>query len=58
MTIVDSPDGASKADIVSATGLSAGDWNRAIKTLLERGEVTKTGQKRSTRYHASGKGDA
>lgn len=45
-------DGASKADVLAATGLSDGDWNKAISTLLERGDVTRTGQKRGTRYHA------
>ncbi len=45
-------DGASKADVLSATGLSDADWNKAIAALLERGDVTCTGQKRGTRYHS------
>lgn len=45
-------DGASKADVLAATSLSDGDWNRAIAALLDRGDVTRTGQKRGTRYHA------
>lgn len=45
-------DGTSKADVLAATGLSDGDWNKAISTLLDRGDVTRTGQKRGTRYHA------
>lgn len=45
-------DGASKADVLTITGLSEGDWNTAIAALLERGDVTRTGQKRDTRYHA------
>lgn len=44
-------DGASKADVLSTTGLSDGDWNKAIAALLDRGDVTRTGQKRGTRYH-------
>lgn len=45
-------DGASKADVLAATGLSDGDWNKAIAALLDRGDVTRTGQKRGTRYHS------
>lgn len=44
--------GASKADVLTATGLSESEWNKAITALLDRGEVTRTGQKRGTRYHA------
>lgn len=44
-------DGASKADVLAATGLSDGDWNKAIAALLDRGDVTRTGQKGGTRYH-------
>jgi hypothetical protein len=47
-------EGASKADVQATTGLSDADWNRAIAALLERGDVTRTGQKRGTRYHAKG----
>lgn len=45
--------GASKADVLAATGLSDGDWNKAIAALLDRGDVTRTGEKRGTRYRAS-----
>lgn len=45
-------EGASKSDVLAATGLSDGEWNRAIQALLERGDVTRTGAKRGTRYHA------
>lgn len=44
------PEGASKADVLSATDLSDGEWNKAIATLLERGEVERSGQGRGTRY--------
>lgn len=44
-------DGASKADVLAATGLTDGEWNKAIAALLDRGDVTRTGQKRGTRYH-------
>jgi hypothetical protein len=50
-------DGASKADVLAATGLSDGDWNKAIATLLDRGDVRRTGQKRGTRYHADSLGE-
>lgn len=51
-------DGASKADVLAATGLSDSDWNKAIAALLDRGDVTRTGQKRGTRYHAGGESNA
>lgn len=47
-------EGASKADVQATTGLSDADWNCAIAVLLERGDVTRTGQKRGTRYHPKG----
>lgn len=48
--------GASKADVLAATGLSDGEWNRAVAALLERREVSRTGEKRGTRYHTLGAG--
>lgn len=51
-------DGASKADILAITGLSEADWSEAIAALLERGEVTRTGQKRGARYHYRGASNA
>jgi len=48
--------GASKADVLGATGLTDGEWSRAIGALLERGEVAKTGEKRGTRYHVAREG--
>ncbi|MFC5771706.1 type II restriction endonuclease subunit M [Thauera sinica] len=42
--------GASKADVLAATGISDADWNKAVTALLDRGDVTRTGQKRGTRY--------
>lgn len=47
-------DGASKADVLAATGLSDADWSKAIAVLLDRGDVTRSGQKRGTRYHSRG----
>lgn len=44
--------GASKADVLAATGLADADWNKAIAVLLDRGEVTRTGEKRGARYCA------
>lgn len=49
-------DGASKADVLAATGLTDGDWNNAIAALLDRGEVIRDGKGRGTRYY-SGKED-
>ena len=42
---------AAKSDILDAAGLSASQWTPAITALLADGSVTKTGQKRGTRYH-------
>lgn len=44
--------GVSKAGVLTATGLSDSDWNKAINFLLARGEVARSGEKRGTRYHA------
>lgn len=49
--------GASKADVLGATGLSESDWKSAIAVLLERGQVNASGQKRGTRYHVSARGE-
>lgn len=51
-------DGASKNDVLEATNISSSEWNAAIKVLLERGEVEKTGRARGTRYHPAGGKDA
>lgn len=51
-------DGASKADVLAATGLSAADWNKAIAVLLDRGDVSRTGQSRGTRYHVGSQGES
>lgn len=50
-------EGASRADVMVATGLSEADWSKAIAALLDRGEVTRSGQKRGTRYHADAPGE-
>ncbi len=50
-------DGASRADVLAATGLSDGEWSKVIAALLDRGDVTRTGQKRGTRYHADSPGE-
>ena len=55
--IASSGDGASKADVIDATGITAGQWTKAIKALLAEGVVTQTGQRRGARYHVGG-GDA
>jgi hypothetical protein len=49
-------EGASKADVQATTGLTDADWNCVIAALVERGDVTRTGQKRGTRYHAKNAG--
>jgi hypothetical protein len=43
--------GASKSDVLTATGLSDTEWHRAVSALVDNGEVNRTGEKRGTRYH-------
>jgi len=43
--------GASKSDVLTATGLSGAEWHRAVAALVDNGEVNRTGEKRGTRYH-------
>jgi hypothetical protein len=52
--IAEHPAGAAKSDIQAALGLDDGTWNRIIAALLEAGSVTRTGEKRGTRYHMAG----
>ena len=47
-------DGASKADVIGTTGITASEWNKAIEALLADGSVTQTGERRSGRYHLGG----
>ena len=44
-------DGASKADVIHATGITAAQWTRSIKALLADGTVTQIGERRGARYH-------
>ena len=50
-------DGASKADVIDATGISTSEWNKTIMALLADGSVTQSGARRGARYHLEG-GDA
>jgi len=43
--------GATKAKVISTTGLTDSQWNAAINVLLAQGVVTKTGERRAARYH-------
>ncbi|MBE9172120.1 type II restriction endonuclease subunit M [Cyanobium sp. LEGE 06143] len=47
-------EGASRADVLAATGISASQWTAAIRALLARGAVTQVGERRGARYHLSG----
>jgi len=51
--IAQNGDGASKAEVLEATGISAGQWNAAIKALLADGVVVQTGERRGARYHVA-----
>ena len=44
--IASAADGASKPEILAATGLTNSQWNAAINALLTQGVVTKTGERR------------
>jgi hypothetical protein len=50
------PDGASRADVLAATGISAAQWTAAIRSLLASSAVTQTGERRGARYQLSGGG--
>lgn len=45
------PDGISKADLVTATGLADTKVTALLKALIDSGAATKTGAGRGTRYH-------
>lgn len=47
-------EGASRADVLAATGVSASQWTVAIQALLATGAVTQVGERRGARYHLSG----
>lgn len=47
-------EGASRANVVAATGISASQWTAAIRALLASGSVTQTGERRGARYYLSG----
>lgn len=51
--IAPAADGASKPEILAATGLTTSQWNAAISALLAQGVVTKTGERRGTRYYSA-----
>lgn len=48
------PDGASRADVLAATGISAAQWTAAIRALLATSAVIQTGERRGARYQLSG----
>jgi hypothetical protein len=50
------PYGASRADVLAATGISAAQWTAAIRALLAAGSVSQTGERRGARYQISAGG--
>jgi hypothetical protein len=50
------PDGASRADVLATTGISATQWTAAIRALLAASAVIQTGERRGARYQLSGGG--
>jgi len=49
--IASAADGASRADVVAATGITDAQWSDAISMLLSEKVVTKAGERRHARYH-------
>lgn len=49
--LASSRSGASKGEILTATGLPESTWKVVIEELLANGEVVRTGEKRGTKYH-------
>jgi hypothetical protein len=47
-------DGASRGDVLEATGITSGQWNTAIRALLADNSVGQTGKRRGARYHLEG----
>ncbi len=45
-----------KAGILAATGITDGQWNAAIASLIEAGKVERQGEKRGARYRAANAG--
>ena len=48
------PEGASRADVLAATGISAAQWTAAIRALLAISAVIQTGERGGARYQLSG----
>jgi hypothetical protein len=48
------PEGASRADVLATTGISATQWTAAIRSLLATSAVIQTGERRGARYQLSG----
>ncbi|EJB8514456.1 TPA: hypothetical protein NIB22_000402 [Pseudomonas aeruginosa] len=42
-----------KADVLAATGITAGQWNVAIAALLDGGRIERQGERRGARYRAT-----
>ena len=52
------PEGASKAELLAASGLDEGQWAAAIGALTASGEVERRGQARGMRYVGGKRGIA
>lgn len=58
-TLIGMPDGATKSDLLAATGVPDARWATVSRALIAQGIVRVTGQRRGTRYHlADPTGDA
>ena len=44
------PDGAARAELLAASGIDEAAWKSAIDSLVDSGEVQRSGQARGTRY--------
>ena len=54
--IASNGDGASKAEVIEATGITESQWHAAINALLAQSAVAGSGERRRTRYHVVGAG--
>ena len=48
-------EGASRSDLIAASGIDEGAWKPAIDALVHAGEVERTGRARGTRYRLNAK---
>jgi len=59
LSFLNTNDGSqAKTDVISATGITEGQWNAAIADLIAGGKVERQGERRGARYRATDAGEA